>query len=180
MRCDRRPGRDQCAAASRRVPSNEQRQWERGEHTPFGNDHALDLVDELAELDEREKEEHLRQLFGEVLAPPAGGRLWPKEVVAGAALVALALPGGAAVVTDEAGGHDKEEDVEDNWGTAVPSAPSAELLSLAVEALQVVTVPAGQWCAGWRLNEDRAAALGHVTTIATVLRVAMATGPGGG
>ena len=142
---------------------------------PFDNDQALDLFDELAEMDEQEKAEHFRQLFGDVLDPPTGKQLWPKEVVAGAALIALALPGGAAVV-DEEGDYDKdaEENADDDWATALLSAPSLDLTSLALKALRAVTMPGSQLYASWVLDEDR---MRHVATIAKVLQTATTVGP---
>ncbi|MFI5490009.1 DUF4259 domain-containing protein [Micromonospora echinaurantiaca] len=142
---------------------------------PFDNDQALDLFDELAEMEEQEKAEHFRQLFGDVLDPPTGKQLWPKEVVAGAALIALALPGGAAVV-DEEGDYDKDaaESAEDDWAGALLSAPSLDLVSVALKALRLVTMPGNQWDASWVLDEDR---MSYASTIAKVLQTATTVGP---
>ncbi|MFG2104417.1 DUF4259 domain-containing protein [Micromonospora echinaurantiaca] len=141
---------------------------------PFDNDQALDLFDELAEMDEQEKAEHLRELFGDVLGPPTGRQLWPKEVIAGAALIALALPGGAAVV-DEEGDYDKdaEENADDDWAAVLLSAPSRDLISLALEALRVVTMPGSQWYASWGPDEDR---VGYAATITRVLQTGTTVG----
>ncbi|MGW0436224.1 DUF4259 domain-containing protein [Micromonospora sp. NPDC003197] len=147
--------------------------WSSG---PFDNDHAMDLLDELAEMNDREKAEYLREIFTNALGLSSTERVWPKEVVAAAALIALALPGGAVVVMYEEGDFesDAEENADEEWSIAILREPGVALARLALDALMEVTRPEGRWFLGWLLDSDRDAALNHVEAVARVLRAATA------
>ncbi|MFJ8580371.1 DUF4259 domain-containing protein [Micromonospora sp. NPDC093277] len=146
--------------------------WSSG---PFDNDQAMDLLDELAEMDEDQKAEHFREVFTNALSSSPSERVWPKEVVAAAAVVALALPGGAVVVNFEEGDFDPdaEENAEDEWSAAILREPGSALAGLALEALSGVTRAGGEWFSSWLLEDDRDAAVVRVDSIARVLRSAI-------
>lgn len=63
---------------------------------PFGNDGALDFLDELAGQPAGEHREVLERMFFRVRSRPdlLGWKFFPDEVVAAAAVVAASLPGG--------------------------------------------------------------------------------------
>ncbi|WP_346533903.1 DUF4259 domain-containing protein [Micromonospora sp. DPT] len=115
--------------------------WGRG---PFDNDQALDLVDELSDMGDAEKADYLREIFTDALNPTPNKEIWPKEVTAAAALIAMMLPGGAVAADPEQEG-DYELDAEDDWFTALLLHPGPDLRALAYDALRAITSPQSQW-----------------------------------
>jgi hypothetical protein len=143
---------------------------------PFSNDQALDLCDELGDMDDDEKAERLRAIFANAVSSSTAERIWSSEVVAAAALVALALPGGAVVVHEEDGDFDPGagENADDEWTPAILRRPDAALSNLALEAVQAVTRAGSEWHSTWVGDDDRDAALERVSDIARILRAANA------
>ncbi|GAA0522446.1 hypothetical protein Ade02nite_81780 [Paractinoplanes deccanensis] len=142
---------------------------------PFENDQALDLLTELSELDDDEKEQHLRGLFADALEASPSERVWPKEVIAGAALVALALPGGAAVIGDEGNDYDPDEDDDEELSSALLRRPSGELAGLALRAMNEIIRPDGEWYSSWIREDERDVALGRAAVAARLLRSSSAS-----
>ncbi|SCE79697.1 protein of unknown function (DUF4259) [Micromonospora viridifaciens] len=132
---------------------------------PFDNDQAMDIIGELAEMEESERREHLQKLFATVLDPssaPADAEIpfWPKEVIAAASLIALVLPGGSVVFDPENSddyGPEAEENADDEWLDALLPEPGGELIRLASEALQVVADPDSKWFTDWVCGDDEEA-----------------------
>lgn len=141
---------------------------------PFENDQAMDIIGELAEMEEDERREHVQRLFATVLDPssaPADAEVpfWPKEVVAAASLLALALPGGSVVFDPQSVDDydpEAEENADDEWLGALVSEPGGELIRLASEALQVVADPDSKWFTDWICGDDEEAAW-----LASIVRV---------
>ncbi|GAB3825398.1 DUF4259 domain-containing protein [Dactylosporangium cerinum] len=101
---------------------------------PFDSDTAQDLLELYAELTQDERLDNLRAVF-------LGGPRHPDgpfepvdntEVVAGAALVARALPGGARIDEIPQMGFDEEV------AAAAVTAPGDDLIQLALDAIRAV------------------------------------------
>jgi hypothetical protein len=125
-------------------------------------------------MDDDEKAERLRAIFANAVSSAPDERFWSSEVVAAAALVALALPGGAVVVHGEDGDFDPDadENADGEWTPAILRRPDAALSSLALEAVQAVTRAGGEWHRTWVRDDDRDAALERVSDIVRILRAA--------
>jgi hypothetical protein len=148
---------------------------------PFHNDAAGDFLDELAQYQPGERLAVLRQLFASVLRNPDApgyevmlpdgdsGGLGSEEVVAGATLVALALPGGADILELPADQAFPGGGIADLVaGAAVPTPPN-EVAALAAQALRAVTDPGRPWSTAWADDGDRATALRMVAGTLRVL-----------
>jgi Domain of unknown function (DUF4259) len=148
---------------------------------PFHNDAAMDLLEQLADYPAAQRTAVLRQLFAAVLRDPDADsfeiafpegytdRLSATEVVAGAALLALALPGGERIhdvpVSQSFPGGGIPDLVT---GAAVP-APTPDVAAMAAEALRAVTDPTRLWSQTWVAADDRAMAQqGVVATLAVL------------
>ena len=148
---------------------------------PFDNDAAGDLLDELAECTPDERVAPLRQLFAAVLRDPDADTyevafptgyldgLNADEVVAGAALVALALPGGEQILEVPMDRAFPGGGIPDLVASAGVPAPSHDLIALAAEALRAATAPARPWYLAWIDDGDRVLAMGGVTATLRVL-----------
>ncbi|HEX5595187.1 MAG TPA: DUF4259 domain-containing protein [Micromonosporaceae bacterium] len=132
---------------------------------PFSSDGALDFVEELAERPPEQHLDALRHLFTYVLANR--GLLWreffPDEVVAAAALVAAALPGGEHLQHCLA-------DLSDETGVGLLPASASELTASALEALLFVAGPDGPWHQGWTTEADRLDAQRTIDDLLAILR----------
>ena len=87
--------------------------------------------------------------------------MYPSEVVVGAALVALALPGGDRVLRWQ------KVDVSAELSEAPLNRPDRALVSSALDALRAVADPQREWMRSWVADDDR-----------SVSGVAAARGPG--
>ena len=134
--------------------------WSSG---PFDNDAAADLLGELADMPVTQRAGHLMDLFARAVRSPDGAGTFPPEVVAGAALVAITLPGGDQVL-----GFQKV-DMSAELASAVIVAPPEGLARLAVQALRQVTRPDRDWNESWVDEVDRAEANEAAETVASVL-----------
>jgi len=131
---------------------------------PFDSDTAQDLLIHLAGLTATERLTRLRRVFQGVYGSqdvPSEG-IDPAEVLAGAALVALALSGGQRVR------EIPQMDFDAEIAAAAIPAPDAELIRLALHALREATAD-GQWFAAWITDDDRRASREAVEGVATVL-----------
>src|SRR4051794_38928929 len=103
----------------------------------FDNDAALNLLDELGDLEADERVEYLEEMFARAPLYPDGPieMMFPDLIVTGAALAAIALPGGppAAGLVEE----DFPVEVE---AAALPP-PTREFAAAAVAALDVAVRP---------------------------------------
>ncbi|WP_327007625.1 DUF4259 domain-containing protein [Dactylosporangium sp. NBC_01737] len=142
----------------------------------FSNDDAMDLLVDLAEMDDEEKAEHLREILTDALNPSPVERVWPNLVLAAAGIIALALPGGGIVLGDTE--HDFDagaaENAEDEWAAAILREPDAGMVRLALEALNRVTRAGSEWFESWQIESNRIIGLTHVEHAAQVLRRATA------
>ncbi|GAA1763846.1 DUF4259 domain-containing protein [Luedemannella helvata] len=132
---------------------------------PFGSDGALDLLDELAELEEDERLAELGRILSATSENPEllMSEVYPDEVVAAAALVAISLPGGASI------GGSQGEAVADELAAAALSVPAFELAGQALMALNSVAGQGGLWLSGWTDDEKLASATQTVTQLRVVL-----------
>jgi AcrR family transcriptional regulator len=111
---------------------------------PFGNDTALDLLEELLDLDLDERSRRIAEVFEVALVDPADSGV-PEQVVAAAAIVAvnmLAEPPRWALSLGEQ--------------VAIPSEHiSAELCQSAVQALAHALPMDGWWWRSWVDQKER-------------------------
>jgi len=136
---------------------------------PFDNDYAQDLLGLYAELTVEERLANLRVVFAGGIRHP-GGPLEPVdpcEVLAGAALIALALPGGQQV--REIPQMDFAEEIA---AAAIPP-PDTELVRLALHALRKVTAD-GRSVLSWLYDTDREASRHAVEVVVDVLATRLA------
>ena len=134
---------------------------------PFSSDGAMDLLDELAERPTRLRPDAVAHMLTYILdnRDLLGREFFPDEVVAAAAVVAAAMPGGEYLQRLLAtAGHDPQN--------LIPPAPAPALAALAVEALLFVAGPDGPWHQGWTDQATRAEAQ---TTTDNLLAVLQAT-----
>ncbi|MEV7232240.1 DUF4259 domain-containing protein [Polymorphospora sp. NPDC051019] len=133
---------------------------------PFSSDGALDLVEELVELDAAGRLGELGRIFSTVLKGPQTGTqtVFPHEVVAAAALIAISLPGGESILAD------LSEFVADELAPALLPTPAVGLVAPALAALTVVAGPGGPWHDGWIDDRSRAEAAQTVERLTAVLR----------
>ncbi|MEU7821541.1 DUF4259 domain-containing protein [Catellatospora sp. NPDC049133] len=145
---------------------------------PFGNDRALDLLEELAELDDLGKSDLLGDVFREGLASVADNPPLAHEVVAAAALIALALPGGLVSISRHPAGDDDgfgdfdpadEGNAEEEWTPALLRSPEAGLIGQAIAAVLHVTGADSEWRSVWMLEADRDEAIERVALVVAVL-----------
>jgi Domain of unknown function (DUF4259) len=131
---------------------------------PFDSDTAQDLLGLYAELTIEERLENLRVVF-------LGGPRHPDgpfepvdqtEVIAGAALVALALPGGTRV------SEIPQMDFDEEVSAAAITEPAEDLIQLALDALRKVAVN-DEWFSRWLSSDDRADSRHTVAVIVNVL-----------
>ena len=108
--------------------------WNTG---PFDNDAAADLLEEISDLPGDQRSALLADQFERAVESPDGPveKMYPSEVVAGAALVALALPGGDRVLRWQ------EVDVSEELSEAALDSPDRALVGSALDALRAVTDP---------------------------------------
>jgi Domain of unknown function (DUF4259) len=132
---------------------------------PFSSDGALDLLDELAELQEADRLAELRRILSVVNGNPelVMKEVYPDEVVAVAALVAMSLPGGGDI------GGAQYEAVAGEVSAAALSAPAFELVGPALTALNLVAGQGGKWLDGWTGEEKLASATRTVAVLREVL-----------
>jgi hypothetical protein len=148
---------------------------------PFHNDAAMDLLEQLADYPDPQRTAVLRRLFAAALRDPDADsfevafpegytdRLTATEVVAGAAVLALALPAGERInevpMSQSLPGGGIPDLVA---GAAVP-APTRDLATMAAEALRAVTDPTRFWSQAWVADDDRAMAQQGVAATLAVL-----------
>jgi hypothetical protein len=129
---------------------------------PFGSDSALDFLDSVTALPVTEREAAVRRVLDLVAGDPSAlfRDVVPEEVIAGAALVAAAMPAADRLPWrgDEAAAAARLAAVSD-----------VRLPATAVRALDVVTAPGGWWERSWTDAADRAAALADVRLLREVL-----------
>ncbi|MEV0393358.1 DUF4259 domain-containing protein [Polymorphospora rubra] len=134
---------------------------------PFSSDGALDFLDEVAERPPQKRAEVLRRAFGYVVANR--DLLWreffPDEVVAAAALVAAALPGGEHL-------QHRLAQVSDEPHAVMLPGPVPDLAAPALEALRFVAGPGGPWHQGWTTETNRAEAQQTIDGLTAILRAA--------
>jgi hypothetical protein len=138
---------------------------------PFHNDPAMDLLEELAEFSGEQRQALLRQLFAAVLRDPDAETFevaFPEgytdglnadEVVAGAVVVALSLPGGERILEVETDQAFPGAGIPDLVAGAAVPVPTHDLAAMAAEALRAVTDSARSWSASWVDDGDRDLAL---------------------
>jgi alpha-glucosidase len=127
----------------------------------------MDLLDELAERPTGLRPDAVAHMLTYILdnRDLLGREFFPDEVVAAAAVVAAAMPGGEYLQRLLAtAGHDPQN--------LIPPAPASGLAALAVEALLFVAGPDGPWHQGWTDQATRAEAQ---TTTDNLLAVLQAT-----
>jgi hypothetical protein len=132
---------------------------------PFDNDQAMDIIGELADMEEVERRQRMRRLFATVLDPSIASAelevpFWPKEVIAVASLIALVLPGGSIVLDPESSDDydpEAEENADDEWLGALLAEPGGDLIRLASQALRVVSNPNSTWFIDWVGGDDEEA-----------------------
>ncbi|GIJ79075.1 alpha-glucosidase [Micromonospora phaseoli] len=133
---------------------------------PFGSDGALDFLDDVAERPPQQHAAVLRHMFGYVLANR--DLLWreffPDQVVAVAAFVAAALPGGEHL-------QHRLAQVSDSSAVKLPE-PMAGLAACALEALHFVASPGGPWHQGWTTETDRLEAQQTIDNLIAILGAA--------
>jgi hypothetical protein len=134
--------------------------WNSG---PFDNDAAADLLGELAGMSETERPDRLMDLFAGAVQSPDGAQTYPSEVVAGAALVAITLPGGDQVLRFQ------KVDMSEELALAMIAASPDGLARLALQALREVTRPDRFWNKSWLDDMDRSEANEAAEAIASVL-----------
>jgi hypothetical protein len=143
---------------------------------PFSNDTGLDVCDLLSDMDEDEKIGHLRDIF---TGGPASTQVEPirsDELIACAALVALALPGGAVAADPGRTGDydpDAEANADDEWVAAFPREPGSDLVALALDAFRAATATGSCWFTEWADRSDGDAAVANMERIARVLQNAI-------
>jgi hypothetical protein len=131
---------------------------------PFGNDGALDLLDELADQPAGRCRDVLDRIFVRVRDRPGllGREFVPGTIVAAAAVVAAGLPGGEGLRADLADlGYDLE--------VILVPAPDPELNGSALDALLVAAGRDGPWHDGWVDLETAAEARQATDRLAAVL-----------
>lgn len=135
---------------------------------PFSSDGALDFLEELAERPPRQHLDALRHMFAYVLANR--DLLWreffPDQVVAAAALVATALPGGEHL-------QHRLAELSDETDMALLPTSALDLAAPALESLLFVAGPDGPWHPGWTTEADRLDAQRTVHDLAAILRAAI-------
>ncbi len=133
---------------------------------PFSSDGALDLLEELTELEQGERRERLAGILSTTIENPESmmRTVFPDEVVAAAALVAVSLPGGERIVISQ------KEAVANELAGAVLSAPAFDLVRPALNALLSVAGPNGAWHRGWVDDDRRESAKQNIEEILTVLQ----------
>ncbi|MFU8854905.1 DUF4259 domain-containing protein [Micromonospora sp. SL1-18] len=132
---------------------------------PFSSDGALDFLEELAERPPEQHLDALRHMFTYVLANR--GLLWreffPDQVVAAAALVAAALPGGEHL-------QHRLAELSDETDMAMLPASASDLAAPALEALLFVAGPDGPWHQGWTTEANRLDAQRTIDELIAILR----------
>ncbi|WP_433287757.1 DUF4259 domain-containing protein [Micromonospora sp. CA-244673] len=132
---------------------------------PFSSDGALDFLEELAERPPEQRLDALRNMFTYVLANR--GLLWreffPDEVVAAAALVSAALPGGEHL-------QHRLAELSDETDMALLPASASDLAPPALGALLFVAGPDGSWHHGWSTEADRLDAQRTIDDLVAILR----------
>ncbi|MCO1595546.1 DUF4259 domain-containing protein [Micromonospora sp. RHAY321] len=132
---------------------------------PFSSDGALDFVEELAEKPPEHHLDALRHMFAYVLANR--DLLWreffPDQVVAAAALVAAALPGGEHL----------QAELSDETDMALLPASASDLATPALEALLFVAGPDGPWHQGWTTEAHRLDARRTINDLDAILSAAV-------
>ncbi|MGW5669781.1 DUF4259 domain-containing protein [Micromonospora sp. NPDC003776] len=135
---------------------------------PFSSDGALDFLEELAERPPKQHFDALRHMFTYVLANR--DLLWreffPDQVVAAAALVAAALPGGVHL-------QHRLAELSDETDIALLPTSALDLAAPALESLLFVAGPDGPWHQGWTTEADRLDAQRTVHDLAAILRAAI-------
>ncbi|MGC3862246.1 DUF4259 domain-containing protein [Micromonospora chersina] len=135
---------------------------------PFSSDGALDFLEELAEQPPERHLDALRHMFTYVLANR--DLLWreyfPDQVVAAAALVAAALPGGKHL-------QHRLAELSDATDIALLPTSALDLAAPALESLLFVAGPDGPWHKGWTTNTDKLDAQRIVHDLAAILRAAI-------
>ncbi|MEU4164065.1 DUF4259 domain-containing protein [Actinoplanes sp. NPDC026670] len=132
---------------------------------PFQNDRAVDLLEELGELDTVARTLRIREVFMEGINSDSDDAPLAFEVVAAAALIGIILPGGLALDRDLPEGDERltscidpedEGYATDDWRPALLRSPGPELIELAIAAVRHVTGMDSQWRDVWGGNRDRA------------------------
>jgi hypothetical protein len=136
---------------------------------PFSTDGVLDLLDELGEMSEAERLGELDRLLSALNrnADSLMRDVYPDEIVAVAALVAISLPGGDLIL------NALDEVVADEVNAATLSSPAVDLVRPALSALDVVAGSNGLWLKGWVDEERRANAERTAAEVRAVLERAI-------
>lgn len=135
--------------------------WSTG---PFDNDRAADYVESLAEMAAAERAVSLASQLTLAIEDPDGARGWLyQEVIAAAAVVAIAL-GGPGDLLDE-----EDEVFAETLDSVLPIPVTRELVSVALEAIAVASDPNRDWYRNWLSGEDRRAAVKAVDEVKATL-----------
>ncbi|MCW3843370.1 DUF4259 domain-containing protein [Micromonospora yasonensis] len=132
---------------------------------PFSSDGALDFLEELAERPPQQHLDALRHMFTYVLANR--DLLWreffPDQVVAAAAFVAAALPGGEHL-------QHRLAELSDETDMAMFPASASDLAAPTLEALLFVASPDGPWHQGWTTEANTLDARRTIDELIAILR----------
>jgi alpha-glucosidase len=127
----------------------------------LASDSALDFLDQIAEVPPAQRSDELRRVLALAADDPSSlfRDIVPEEVMAAAVLVAASLPDiDGSPVDNEAGA-----------AAALPGPASAELVTLAGRALDVVTAPDGWWQTSWVSADDAAQATRSIDELRAIL-----------
>jgi Domain of unknown function (DUF4259) len=136
--------------------------WNTG---PFDSDMAADFLDLLSELAMTEKEDELRELFAHAIRDPDGVEsfLGLRAVVAGAALVAMCLPGGGNLLEQQ------KSNYSGDLTLVLPVPHDRHFVLAARDAVVAVTHPDRDWSRNWLSDDDQIEARRGVDDIVAIL-----------
>ncbi|WP_127503020.1 DUF4259 domain-containing protein [Actinoplanes solisilvae] len=136
---------------------------------PFDNDAADELLEEVAELAERERAPYLKQILVDgALIGMEDVDVFPDDVIAAATLVAMSVPHGLSRLGDE-------EDREHAAGSVLADVDRA-LASAALTALRKMFEPGNHWYDTWVDDEPDGLAAQSARAAAQVLTEFLAGG----
>ncbi len=126
---------------------------------PFDSDGAEDFLDSLEELTPDARLVVVSRLLRSAAVPLSEWTpdLWDTEVIAAASVLAVNVSG------DDP--FDAEQEVTE-W---LPKPSPAELLGLALRAIEEATAPDGPWARSWTTDQSRADAFRAIARIRDVL-----------
>ncbi|SDT80617.1 DUF4259 domain-containing protein [Actinoplanes derwentensis] len=147
----------------------------------FQNDLALDILEEISELDSAAKAEKIREVLTEGLESAPDNAPLAHEVIAAATLLAIVLPGGLALVIELPDADerlsasidpDDQQYANDEWFPALLRSPGVDLIELALRSVNHVTAVDSDWRSVWG-DRDRELALEEVGKVIAVLERAV-------